>query len=191
MFFFFYSSHKRSRKGIWKYKLIMKSMYHKRETIKSSSGVKELKNRICQMQWSGIPDDLYYNAWDKSIWKILRTSPKEGIFVFLNLNSARRTLRLNELTQNKLRIILYVLFWKSQNEKIFVVLIRFDAPFRQKELRKRSRCPESHRTSSNLSRRCRTSRSLLNFHFTYWKRRPRSGSRAVNSPCRRLFRHGS
>ena len=34
------------------------------------------------MQWSGIPDDLYYNAWDKSIWKILRTSQKEGIFVF-------------------------------------------------------------------------------------------------------------
>ena len=29
---------------------IMKSMYHKRETIKSSSGVKELENRLSQMQ---------------------------------------------------------------------------------------------------------------------------------------------
>ena len=43
--FFFHSSHKRWRKGIGKYKLIMKFMYHKRETIKSSSGVKELENR--------------------------------------------------------------------------------------------------------------------------------------------------
>ena len=40
----------------------MKSMYHKRETIKSSRGVKELENRLSQMQLSGIPDDLYYNA---------------------------------------------------------------------------------------------------------------------------------
>ena len=64
MFFYFHSSHKRSRKGIGKYKLIniMKSMYHKRETIKSSRGVKELENRLSQMQLSGIPDDLYYNA---------------------------------------------------------------------------------------------------------------------------------
>ena len=42
----------------------MKSMYHKRETIKSSSGVKELENRLSQKQdeLSGIPDDLYCNA---------------------------------------------------------------------------------------------------------------------------------
>ena len=45
-FFYFHSSHKRSRKGIGKYKLVMKSMYHRRETIKSSSGVKELENRL-------------------------------------------------------------------------------------------------------------------------------------------------
>ena len=52
-------------------------MYHKRETIKSSSGVNELENRLSQMQWSGIPDDLSYNACDKFIRKILRTPPRK------------------------------------------------------------------------------------------------------------------
>ena len=186
MFFYFHSSHKRSRKGIGKYKLIMKSMYHKPETIKSSSGVKELENRLSQMQWSGIPDDLYYNAWDKFICKILRTSPrKKYLFSWI---SARRTLRLGpeQISNNSVRFVLKKSVKTKKYSSCWYGLMH-----RSKKLWKRTRCPESHRAWSNLSRRRRTSRLLLNFHFTHRKRRPRSGSRAVNRRRRRLFRHGS
>ena len=130
---------------------------------------------------------IYITTLICKIWELLQGRNQ---FVFLNLNSARRTLRLGHLTQNKLRInsVRFVLK-KSKLKNIR----RADTAWgtAQKKLWKTSRSPESHRASSNLSRRRRTSRSLLNFHFTYRKRRPRSGSRAVNRRRRRLFRRGS
>ena len=65
------------------------------------------------------------------------------------------------------------------------MLILFEAPL------KKSYEKQVDVLNPTERRRRRTSRSLLNFHFTHRKRRPRSGSRAVNRRRRRLFRRRS